>query len=202
MNHTKLTGGIGLRAVAVLVLLLGWQCELKAHDHPFSLANCQQAQILQNQPRRTPGDLTRSFIGCFNDLLIAGDILGVDANSNRLEAVGPFLHVYEELVPATITLLRQLIDQASRKQIRDFEERIISSELIDEAIAFGAFLNAPLQFVSTTEKFATVPILGDSIKTGFNSLFDSLTKDPALKKVVEVVRSSFVVLDEVFDLIK
>src|SRR5215831_10981115 len=146
MNRTKFTGGIGLRAVAVLVLLLGWHCELEAHEHPFSLANCQQAQILEHDPRRTPGDLTRYFIGCFNDLLIAGDVLAVDANSDRLDVVGPFLHVYEQLIPVTITLLRQiLIEQASRKQIRNIEEGIISSELIDEAIAFGAFLNGPLQ---------------------------------------------------------
>jgi hypothetical protein len=132
MNRAKLTGGIGFRAVALLVLLLGWHCESEAHEHPFSLANCQQAQILEHDPRRTPGDLTRYFIGCFNDLLIAGDVLGIDANSDRLEAVGPFLRVYEELVPATITLLRQtLIEQASRKQIRSIEEGSISSELID-----------------------------------------------------------------------
>lgn len=173
-SHGAVRVIVNLAMAGVALFWPAWQPELEAQSY-ISLERCREAQAVSENPNRAVGDLTRSLVQCFDDVLQAIDVLAQEANAERMEFVAPLLDVYRELRIETVTVMGQLPDVARRRDVRQFEEAtIIGSRILEEAIVSETLLNAPSTLVPVQEKQDKEKVIADSIKEFVRKLIAKL----------------------------
>jgi hypothetical protein len=185
----------------VIVIWLGWSVDIKAATDPPSTAleNCQQASAVSRHSARAGGAVAKRFVDCFHSLLQAEDVLAVQVNQDRIEFVQPPLDLYRKKVSETISLVQQILNGLTAKQLTSFEEIISESGLLDEAAAFGPFLNAPAGLVTDDEKQGALQTGIESFKKILKAV---LTAVDVNKGVITLLTDKEGALDELIAALK
>jgi hypothetical protein len=185
-----------------------------------SFDSCTRVQTLANSAAVQPlGTITRGFVQCFGDLLVAMDPLLVRINADRLNYAQPTLDVYRAAVSDAMQILEQGPDMTNPDNVRYVDAILSRTHLIDEIVAYATIYNAPPALFPDREKGVTGSGTVKSAKeliTGYvttltppataapgwlkNAVGGGIGEVPDLKKALgDALEKIFKALDEALD---